>query len=83
VEDVAFVLTIRLYDQGQLLSVYLDAYLFSKNPLLLSTVNDIAEYLINGALAHSEGGFYSAEDADSLPTANSSEKKGRADPFRG
>lgn len=67
---------IRLYDQGQLLQVYLDGYLLSKNPLLLSTVQDIAEYLINDALAHEGGGFYSAEDADSLPTATSQEKKG-------
>jgi uncharacterized protein YyaL (SSP411 family) len=59
------------------MQVYLDGYLLSKNPLLLSTVQDIAEYLINDALAHEGGGFYSAEDADSLPTANSQEKKGQ------
>ena len=69
---------LRLYDQGQLLQVYLDGYLLSKNPLLLSTVHDIAEYLVNDALAHKDGGFYSAEDADSLPTLNSHEKKGAA-----
>jgi uncharacterized protein YyaL (SSP411 family) len=69
-------LTRRLYDQGQLLEVYLNGYLLSKNPLLLSTVQDIAEYLIRDALAHKDGGFYSAEDADSLPTPNSHEKKG-------
>jgi uncharacterized protein YyaL (SSP411 family) len=39
-------------------------------------VEDIAEYLVHDALAHPHGGFYSAEDADSLPTANSQEKKG-------
>lgn len=66
----------RLYDQGQLLHVYLDGYLLSKSPLLLSTIHDIAEYLVNDALAHKDGGFYSAEDADSLPTPNSEEKKG-------
>jgi len=66
-----------LYDQGQLLQVYLDGYILSKNPLLLSTVKDIAQCLINDALAHEEGGFYSAEDADSLPTHNSHEKKGQ------
>jgi len=70
-----------LYDQGQLLQVYLDGYLLSKNPLLLSTVHDIAEYLIHDALAHPDGGFYSAEDADSLPTANSHEKKGQYSRF--
>jgi hypothetical protein len=66
----------RLYDQGQLMQVYLDGYLLSKNPLLLATVEDIAEYLIHDALAHEDGGFYSAEDADSLPTENSHERKG-------
>jgi uncharacterized protein YyaL (SSP411 family) len=65
-----------LYDQGQLLQVYLDGYLLSKSPLLLATVEDIARYLINDSLAHKEGGFYSAEDADSLPSHNSREKKG-------
>jgi uncharacterized protein YyaL (SSP411 family) len=39
-------------------------------------VHDIAKYLINDALIHKDGGFYSAEDADSLPTTNSTEKKG-------
>ena len=67
----------RLYDQAQLLQAYLDGYLLSKNPLLLSTVHDIAEYLVNDALIHEDGGFYSSEDADSLPTPSSLEKKGR------
>ena len=65
-----------MYDQGQLIQVYLDGYLLSKNPLLLETVQDIAQYLISDALAHKDGGFYSAEDADSLPSENSHEKKG-------
>ena len=60
------------------MQVYLDGYLLSKNPLLLSTVHDIAEYLVNDALIHKEGGFYSAEDADSFPTFNSDEKRGNA-----
>ena len=59
-----------------MLRVYLDGYFFSKNPLLFSTVHDIAAYLVNDALAHKDGGFYSAEDADSLPTTDSIEKKG-------
>ena len=66
-----------LYDQGQLLQVYVDAYLLSKKPILLETAQRIAEYLVNDALAHKDGGFYSAEDADSLPTPNSHEKKGQ------
>ncbi|KAI9671160.1 MAG: hypothetical protein M1817_003667 [Caeruleum heppii] len=54
-----------LYDQAQLLSVYLDAYLISKDPEMLGTVYDIADYLTLDALAAPNGGFYSAEDADS------------------
>jgi uncharacterized protein YyaL (SSP411 family) len=67
----------RLYDQAQLLSVYIDAYRSTKDPLFLSTAEDIAEYLLNDALAHKDGGFYSAEDADSLPTKDATEKKGK------
>ena len=66
----------RLYDQSQLLQVYLDGYLLSKNPILLSTVQDIASYLVHDALSHEGGGFYSAEDADSLPSRHAEEKKG-------
>ena len=68
---------IRLYDQGQLLQNYLDGYLLTKDPLLLSTVHDIATYLVKDALAHKDGGFYSAEDADSLPSEDATEKKGQ------
>jgi uncharacterized protein YyaL (SSP411 family) len=66
----------RLYDQAQLLQIYLDGYLLLKDPLLLSTVHDIATYIVKDALAHKDGGFYSAEDADSLPSQDASEKKG-------
>jgi uncharacterized protein YyaL (SSP411 family) len=58
------------------MQVYLDGYLLSKNSRLLDAVQDIAAYLINDALAHPAGGFYSAEDADSLPSPGAGEKKG-------
>lgn len=63
-----------LYDQGQLLDVYLDAFLATGDQELLGAVQDIATYLTT-SLAAPEGGFYSAEDADSYPTASDTEKR--------
>ncbi|CAK9826502.1 Spermatogenesis-associated protein 20 [Anthophora retusa] len=63
-----------LYDQGQLVKSYADAYLVTKDNLFAEIVDDIATYVIRD-LRHKEGGFYSAEDADSYPTADSSTKK--------
>ena len=65
-----------LYDQSQLLQVYIDAYLSTGDALFKTTAHDIAAYIVTDALAHPEGGFYSSEDADSLPTFDSEEKKG-------
>lgn len=65
----------RLYDQAQLLSVYLDAYLMTRNPLLLSTVHDIATYLTTPPMQSPTGGFFSAEDADSLYRPTDTEKR--------
>ncbi|KAF1990576.1 hypothetical protein K402DRAFT_389503 [Aulographum hederae CBS 113979] len=64
-----------LYDQAQLLPTYLDAYLVSPSPLLLATVHDIATYLTSPPLAAPDGGFFSAEDADSLYRPSDSEKR--------
>ncbi|KAF2746791.1 hypothetical protein M011DRAFT_468475 [Sporormia fimetaria CBS 119925] len=64
-----------LYDQGQLLPVYLDAYLTTKQPELLNAVQDIATYLTTPPLHASTGGFFSAEDADSLYRPNDKEKR--------
>jgi uncharacterized protein YyaL (SSP411 family) len=55
-----------LYDQAQLLSVYSSAYQITGETLFLDIVNDIVKY-VSRDLYHTEGGFYSAEDADSLP----------------
>lgn len=64
-----------LYDNAQLLPVYLDAYLLTKSPLFLDTVHDIAKYLTSPPMASPMGGICSAEDADSLETPNDKHKR--------
>jgi uncharacterized protein len=53
-----------LYDNAQLLELYLDAFLVSGQPRHAKVARDIIAYVLRD-LAHPEGGFYSAEDADS------------------
>jgi uncharacterized protein YyaL (SSP411 family) len=65
----------RLYDHGQLLPVYLDAYLLTKDPEFLSVVHDISKYLISPPLHSTLGGFFSSEDADSLYRPTDKEKR--------
>jgi uncharacterized protein YyaL (SSP411 family) len=55
-----------LYDQAQLASVYIDAYLLTKEKFFAEIAEDILNY-VERRLTHPEGGFYSAEDAESLP----------------
>ncbi|KAJ8115685.1 hypothetical protein OPT61_g2717 [Boeremia exigua] len=64
-----------LYDQAQLLPVYLDAYLTTKSPEHLSAVHDIATYLTSPPLHSQSGGFFSSEDADSLYRPSDKEKR--------
>ena len=64
-----------LYDQAQLLGTYLDAFLITHDPEMLGAVCDIATYLTSPPMAAPNGGFYSAEDADSYPTYNDTEKR--------
>jgi len=54
-----------LYDQGQIAMVYLDAYQISKEPLFREIAEGILKY-VQRDLTHPSGGFYCAEDADSL-----------------
>src|ERR1700760_4430502 len=63
-----------LYDQGQLAVAYANAYLLTKDALYADITRDILTY-VGRDLSHPEGGFYSAEDADSYPTFESKEKK--------
>jgi uncharacterized protein YyaL (SSP411 family) len=63
-----------LYDQAQLVSIYTEAYQITGDTLFAQVVDETLSYLARD-LAAAEGGFYSAEDADSLPSATASEKK--------
>ena len=64
-----------LYDQSQLLDVYLDAFVTSRDPEMLGAVFDLATYLTSPPMAAPTGGFFSAEDADSYPTKTDTEKR--------
>ena len=63
-----------LYDQAQLLNVYLDAFLVARCPEMLGAICDIVTYLTSPPMAAPNGGFYSAEDADSHPSHTDPEK---------
>ncbi|KAI8328592.1 Six-hairpin glycosidase-like protein [Choanephora cucurbitarum] len=62
-----------LYDQAQLMSLYSSAYQITGDPLFANVTRDIICY-VSRDLQHTKGGFYSAEDADSLPTQDASKK---------
>jgi uncharacterized protein YyaL (SSP411 family) len=53
-----------LYDNGQLVSLYTDAYLITKNELYKNVVEETLEF-VKQELTNSEGAFYSSLDADS------------------
>jgi uncharacterized protein YyaL (SSP411 family) len=53
-----------LYDNAQLLHLYLDAHLVSGEARYADVARDIVRYVLRD-MTHPEGGFYSAEDADS------------------
>jgi uncharacterized protein YyaL (SSP411 family) len=53
-----------LYDNAQLAQLYLDAFLVSGETRHADTARDILDYVLRD-LTHPDGGFYSAEDADS------------------
>lgn len=64
-----------LYDQGQLLNVYLDAFLITGDAEMLGAVYDIVAYLTSPPIAAPNGGFHSSEDADSLYRPSDKEKR--------
>ena len=53
-----------LYDNAQLAQLYLDAFLVSGEKTHAATVHNILDYILRD-MTHPDGGFYSAEDADS------------------
>lgn len=63
-----------LYDQAQLVNTYLDTYLITKKELFLGvaekTLNYVSQYMTSP-----EGGFYSAEDAESALDASMPDDK--------
>ncbi|XP_040937016.1 spermatogenesis-associated protein 20 isoform X2 [Gossypium hirsutum] len=63
-----------LYDQGQLANVYLDAFFISRDILYSFISRDILDYLRRDMIG-SEGGIFSAEDADSAEFEGATRKK--------
>jgi len=63
-----------LYDQAQLISAYTEAYLVSGDTGFNEVSNDIIRYVLR-ELHSDQGGFYSAEDAESYIDQKRSEKK--------
>lgn len=53
-----------LYDNAQLAQLYLDAFLVGNEVSYADTARDILDYVLRD-LTHPDGGFFSAEDADS------------------
>lgn len=62
-----------LYDNGQLTSLYSDAYKLTKNPLYKEVIEKTLRF-VEKELMSPEGGFYSALDADSLTPSNQLEE---------
>uniref|UniRef100_A0AAY4BZR8 Spermatogenesis-associated protein 20-like TRX domain-containing protein n=1 Tax=Denticeps clupeoides TaxID=299321 RepID=A0AAY4BZR8_9TELE len=63
-----------LYDQAQLAVAYISAYQVSGEQFFAKVARDILLY-VSRDLSDKSGGFYSAEDADSLPALASTVKK--------
>ena len=53
-----------LYDQAMLVCAYTEAFQSTKDPLFKKTVEEVCQYVLRD-MTHEEGGFFSAEDADS------------------
>ncbi len=66
-----------LYDQAQLLNVYLDAYIVTRDAEFLDVAKDLIKYMTSPPLAKPGGGFFASEGSDSLPAAPSSSQQQR------
>ena len=58
-----------LYDQAQLAVSYLEAFQLGQDPFYANVAQDILDYVLRD-MTSPEGGFYSAEDADSIQAGN-------------
>src|SRR3989454_3080035 len=68
-----------LYDQAQLATAYLDAFQITKDKQHESVARDILDYVARD-MTSKEGGFFSAEDADSpVPVAAVSDRRSESD----
>lgn len=63
-----------LYDQGQLLMAYSNAFKITRDQKYLEIADKIFKYITKDLYHSVGGGFYSGEDADSLPSADSKDK---------
>jgi len=63
-----------LYDNAQLAASYLEAFQISGETLFARIAEDIFNYILHD-MQSPEGGFYSAEDADSFPDGETQEKR--------
>jgi hypothetical protein len=64
-----------LYDQAQLAVAYLEAFQITGRPSLAQTAREVLDYVLRD-MTDAEGGFYSAEDADSVIDPSQPEVKG-------
>ena len=62
-----------LYDQAQLLTAYTEAWQLTQNVFFENIVRSTVAY-VKRDLRQKDGGFFSAEDADSLATADAAHK---------
>jgi uncharacterized protein YyaL (SSP411 family) len=62
-----------LSDQAQLAMAYLAAFQITREPLFEKTARDILDYVLRD-MTDKDGGFYSAEDADSLVEQGTSDR---------
>jgi len=63
-----------LYDQGQLIVSYLEAYQITGEDVYSSVAKEAINYVLRN-MTDANGGFYSAEDAESAPDAAHPEEK--------
>ena len=63
-----------LYDQAQLAVSYLEAFQITRDGQYAAVARDIFAY-VQRDMTHPEGGFYSAEDADSAEAPDAKEKR--------
>jgi uncharacterized protein YyaL (SSP411 family) len=64
-----------LYDQAQLAIAYTEAYQITKDQAFADVAREILEYVLRD-MRGEDGGFYSAEDADSAPAAGARPTEG-------